>query len=190
MNHTNKKAKGGSNSPMTKLKQLWRAMPDDERERWRSVFVSNVPSAEIRERIRAELDIGLDDDAQLCRFRDWEEKERVKDELEELMKEDERYWEEQFGRDEALTRARNKLLRCSYARSIRYGNYQEGLRTLRGDCRIQRADLAVKNSAELHKDGQARALELCLDDAKKFPEVVDLFRHAFTALGKAREEQV
>jgi hypothetical protein len=35
-------------------------------------------------------------------------------------------------------------------------------------------------------DGQVRALELCLDDAAKFPEVKEMFQEAFAALKQAK----
>jgi hypothetical protein len=191
MKHTHKKILGSSNSPMTKLKLLWRTMPDDELERWRGLFVSNLPSAEIREKIRAELAVVLTDDGQLCRFRDWDEREQEEEEKAERLEENVRYWEQQFGtQEDAMEKARKKLLVCSYAQAFQDGNFRDGLRTLRADCRERRLELAAQNSAETQKQGQARALELCLEDAKKHPEVVEMFQQAFTALEKAREEQV
>jgi hypothetical protein len=44
MKHANKKVRGGSNSPMTQLKQIWRTLPDEERERWRGVFMETAMS--------------------------------------------------------------------------------------------------------------------------------------------------
>ena len=40
--------------------------------------------------------------------------------------------------------------------------------------------------AEAKKDEQAKALELCLDEAMEFPAVVELFRQAFAALKAAQ----
>ena len=51
MNQDLKKALGGSNTPMTQLKEHWRGLPEAEREEWRDLFVSNLPSVEIRKKI-------------------------------------------------------------------------------------------------------------------------------------------
>ncbi|MDE2105326.1 MAG: hypothetical protein KGL39_49325 [Patescibacteria group bacterium] len=42
--------------------------------------------------------------------------------------------------------------------------------------------------AESKKDEQTKALELCLEDAKAFPEVIELFRAAFAALKRAKSK--
>ena len=172
---------------MTQLKQLWRTLPEEERERWRDVFVSNLPSAEIREKIRAELNIGLAHDMQLCRFRDWAEREREQEEVEEGLEEDVLFFEKRFGTDEASAQARKKMLACSYARALRRGNYQDVLRTMRADNRDRRLDLTTQTTAHRLADGQVRALELCLDDAAKYPEVKEMFQEASAALKQARE---
>jgi hypothetical protein len=54
--------------------------------------------------------------------------------------------------------------------------------------RKKRVALAVQSTVHLIKEGEARALTLCLDDAKKYPEVVELFQKAFDALEQAREQ--
>jgi hypothetical protein len=46
--------------------------------------------------------------------------------------------------------------------------------------------LAEQRADEAKKSEQARALEFCLDEAKKFPAVDQLFRTAFAALKKAK----
>ena len=46
--------------------------------------------------------------------------------------------------------------------------------------------LAEQKAAETKKDEQTKALELCLDEARKFPAVQELFRAAFAALKKAK----
>ena len=47
--------------------------------------------------------------------------------------------------------------------------------------------LAEPKFAETKKDEQTKALEYCLEEAKKFPAVQDLFRSAFAALKTAKE---
>jgi hypothetical protein len=60
------------------------------------------------------------------------------------------------------------------------------LKTMRADCRDRRLDLTTQTTAHRLADGQVKALELCLDDAKKFPEVKEMFQQAFAALKQAR----
>jgi hypothetical protein len=181
-----KKMQGGSEAPMTRLKELWREMPEVERDEWRDLFVSNLPSVEIREKIMAKLHIPLPRDSQLCRFRDWAEKEREQEELVEGLAEDVLFFEKRFGTDEASAQARKKMLACSYARALRRGNYGDVLRTMRADCRDRRLDLTTQTTAHRLADGQVKALELCLDDSKKYPEVVEMFQQAFAALREAK----
>lgn len=78
------------------------------------------------------------------------------------------------------------MLTRSYARAFRYGDYQGGFRAMRADCRDRRLELAVHNSSEAFKDEQVRALEFCLDDAAKYPEVKEIFQQAFTALKQTK----
>ena len=47
--------------------------------------------------------------------------------------------------------------------------------------------IAEQRLAEWKKSGQLKALEDCLNESEKFPEVQELFRTAFTALRQARE---
>ena len=46
--------------------------------------------------------------------------------------------------------------------------------------------IAEKKFAEAQKSDQVRALEICLDEAKRFPEVKAMYLAAFTALKKAK----
>jgi hypothetical protein len=128
---------------MTQLKHAWREMPEAERERWEEIFVSSQPVTEIRQKIKEELNVNLTSDKQWCRFRDWAEHEREREEQAERMNEDELYWEEQFGKKEAFEKARKKLLACSYARALQNGNYEAGLTALRADVRVQRMSLEI-----------------------------------------------
>lgn len=46
--------------------------------------------------------------------------------------------------------------------------------------------LAEQKAAEAKKSDQQKALEMCLDEAKEFPDVQQLFRAAFAALKEAK----
>jgi len=50
----------------------------------------------------------------------------------------------------------------------------------------QQQDLDQQKFAESKKDEATKALEYCLDEAKQFPAVQDLFKAAFAALKKAK----
>ncbi|MGA2243805.1 MAG: hypothetical protein ABSH48_02305 [Verrucomicrobiota bacterium] len=54
--------------------------------------------------------------------------------------------------------------------------------------RKRKLDSDVQAREQSLKDDQTKALELCLEEAKAFPEVQELFKAAFTALLKARSE--
>jgi hypothetical protein len=54
--------------------------------------------------------------------------------------------------------------------------------------RKERVAMTVQVTEKKLEDLRVRALEWCLDDAKKHPEVADMFRHAFAALEKAQQE--
>jgi hypothetical protein len=51
--------------------------------------------------------------------------------------------------------------------------------------RKKRLDLDVQSRNEARKSGQIKALEICLEDAKRFPKVQELFQQAFEELRKA-----
>lgn len=47
--------------------------------------------------------------------------------------------------------------------------------------------LAEQKALEAKKSDQQKALEMCLDEAKQFPAVIDLFKQAFAALKAAKD---
>jgi hypothetical protein len=156
---------------MTRLKQAWRELPETERERWEEIFISSQPVAEIRRKLAEELKVNLTSDKQWCRFRDWAEEERVREEMEDRMKEDERHWEEEFGQRGAFEKARKKLLACSYGHAFRHGSYQQGLATLRADCRVQGVEQQGRRVVVLEKRAEAQAdPDGYLADCKMSPE--------------------
>ena len=176
---------GGSNTPMTQLKEHWRGMPEAEREEWRDLFVSNLPSVEIREKIKAEMNIDLPRDSQLCRFRDWAEKELDREEVKDSVKEDERYWEEQFGgKDNGLEKARQKLLKRSYANAMRKGNYPEALATMREDVRLHRYGLegrkveVIERRAEAQADPDGYLADCNLTDEERAQKIKGIYGRA------------
>lgn len=52
--------------------------------------------------------------------------------------------------------------------------------------RKKKLDSDIQAREQALKDDQTRALELCLEDAKAYPEVQELFKSAFMALRKAK----
>ena len=59
----------------------------------------------------------------------------------------------------------------------------------RGDLRAERLALEKEKRTEDKKTTQARALDLCLDEAKKFPAVAATFQKAFDLLDEVEEEE-
>jgi len=134
------KLPGGSNSELTKLKLRWRAMPDEARAHWQEKFATNPTHAELRALIAEQLQIHLQYDQQMSKFRKWELDERERELEAERQAEDERQalavnpgW--------SLEQARKVMLKKAYQRAMVKGDFALGLATLKQDLNGQKVDL-------------------------------------------------
>ena len=152
-----------SESELTKLKVLWRdSLSDEAKEFWRGLFVTaEVTQAQVRQQILAKLKINLRHDSQLNAFRDWEIEQRESDLEAERQVEDERRLKEQFG-DWTLDQVREEVLKRSYARSIREGDWDAGRKTIVQDLNVKKVQLDERKLVLLEKKAAAydRAQEL------------------------------
>src|ERR1700722_14592688 len=161
-----KKLKGRKGTEMTKLKGLWLKMPDEERAYWQELFVSNTPIPEIREEIFTKLGVKLNFNWSWCRFRDWELEQRDLYRESERMEEDERQIIKEFGDKWTLEKVRKEVLKKSYARTLRSGNFKLGLATVREDMRVKKIALDERKVELLEKKAaQADATDTVLAEA-------------------------
>ena len=141
---------------LTKLKVLWRdSLSEDAKGFWRSLFISaDSTQAQIRQQITTRLKINLRHDSQLNAFRDWEMEQRESDIEAERQEEDERRLKEQFG-DWTLDQVREEVLKRSYARAIREGDWGAGRKTIVQDLNVKKVQLDERKLVLLERKAAA-----------------------------------
>jgi hypothetical protein len=181
------KLPGGKNSELTKLKRLWQ-QPSflESREFWREQFVSELKQPEIRALIKKKLQINLQWNRQLTEFTQWIERQDQLEAEAEAMAQDEAQLRSQFGESWTLDQIREEVLKRSYARAMATGDFAAGRKTIVQDLNTKKVALDEQKAIDAKKDDQARALEFCLEEAKKYPDVQEMFKAAFAALRKAK----
>jgi hypothetical protein len=119
---------------MTRLKDLWRKMSEEEQAEWSELLESDTSRADLRRQLQARLHIELAHDLQVNRFRAWVraldaqqvEDERIEIEVAELVR--------QGLTDEQLDR---EILRRTKIRALARANYLLGLRALNQTIRLE-----------------------------------------------------
>jgi hypothetical protein len=81
--------------------------------------------------------------------------------------------------------SRELLLRMK-RRALAEDDFMLALQTLKADSRDAKIKLEREKLLESNQSDALKALEVCIEHAKKYPEVIELFRGAFVALDKAR----
>ncbi len=174
-------------SEITKLKVLWRdTISDADKDYWRDLFCSTMTPADMRVQVHTRLNVRLDYDNQLYRFREWvEEQDALEADAERKAEDYERMEDPNLSRQEM----REKLLNGYYRRALVRDKPKMGRETMRQDLAERRYDLAERRFAlarvqarHKRKCDYERALDYCLEEAKKFPEVHNLFQKAFNNL--------
>jgi hypothetical protein len=150
----------GGDAEMTKLKELWRRLDQASRDYWREQLDSRRTCQSIREEMNTRLGLQLRRDNQITRLRQWLAEEDERDAERDRRLEDERRFNEEFGKA-SLDEIRAAVLRSSYARTIVRGDFKLGLRTVRLDLK----ERAVELSREKFEFNEAQA---CL---AKLPEL-------------------
>lgn len=126
---------------MGRLKEKWRTLAEPVCEYWRQQFVSSRSQADIRRELAAKLQVKLNSDSQLNKFRDWVKDQDARDAEAERMSEDEQRLTEEFGKDWSLDRIREEVLRRSYARAIATGDFASGRKTIVQDLNVKKLAL-------------------------------------------------
>lgn len=184
---TLKKLRGGSDSELTRFKKLWlsEAFAESARDSLRALFVSDSTQAAIREHIKQAHGISLSYDGQLNAFRDWELEQRARDLEAERASEDERRLIAEHP-DWTKDQVREEVLKRTYLLSLATGDFSEGRNAARQDLAERRFQFEKEQAAETRKSDQQRALEYCLEESKRWPDVQELFKSAFAALKSAK----
>lgn len=125
-------AAGQPDSELTKLKAIWRRLPDDARAYWSSQFASQVSQAKTRAELLTKFKVNLRFDKQLNQFRDWAEDQEQRDARAERMQENERRLKEAHP-DWTLEEVRAEVLRQSYLETLATGNFKLGLAARKSD---------------------------------------------------------
>lgn len=126
------KLKGGSDSEVTRLKEKWAELPEEQRDYWRSRFVSKTTQADLRLELKQKLGVNLLYDPQLTRFRDWVDEQMMEDiEAARQADEERRLKEEhpEWTRDDL----RNALIESAYRRARARGDFDLGLKVMKQD---------------------------------------------------------
>lgn len=154
---TPQKPRAGKESELTKLKVLWRdSLSEDAKEYWRSLFLSaDVTQPQIRSQILTKLQINLRWDSQLNAFRQWELEQRESDLEAERQEEDERRLTEQFGSEWTLDQLREEVLKRSYARAVKEGDWASGRKTIVQDLNVKKVQLDERKLVLLEKKAAA-----------------------------------
>ena len=142
-------------SEMTRLKALWRGMPDDARAYWQGLFASGTSQAEIREQLQAKLGISLGFNTQLGRFCAWEAEQRALDEEAERQQQDEERLRAEFGDRWTLDQMRGEVLRRSYARAVVTGDFTSGRKTIAQELNLKKVSLDERKLALLEQKAAA-----------------------------------
>lgn len=174
---------------MQRMKDVWKRMSDDARDYWREqLFLSHRKLSELRSEILAKFKIQFDYDARLSEFKNWIEDQDARDSHEERMQENERRLKEQHP-DWTIDEIRQEVLRQSYLESLGAGNFKQGLATVAVETKAKKLVNDARRYEDAKRSDEEKALSLCLEDAKQFPEVQQMFRDAFAALKKARSKK-
>jgi hypothetical protein len=194
---TPNKVRGGQPSELTKLKLL---TPEKQEViwSWRDELENEKPltNAQIRNRIAKQYGIRLSLDKQLSEFWRWyaaqqelEESNDLIEQFEEFTRKQNPDWSPDKVRDIGIaffmahTTARKDANKFATIVSL---DQQERFGRTKGAHKERQVALAEQKHVETKKDDGAKALEYCLEEAKQFPAVQELFKVAFAALRKAK----
>lgn len=176
---------GQFKSPLRQFKSVWRGLSDDARDYWRAQLTSSRPQADLWAEILAEFNLRLSSDSELNQFRDWLHDQDRRDTQSARAKENEARIKAEHP-DWTLDQLRGEVLKQSYLETLAAGDFKLGLKTVAQDVNVKRVALDEAKVLEAMKTGQASALEFCLEEAREFPAVQELFRQAFAALKAAQ----
>jgi hypothetical protein len=174
----------GPDSPMTRLKRLWRQR-SFPRAYWRDCFLSARNQSAIREEILKEFNIHLRHDSQLTYFRKWVAFQDMRREAEQELEEDCRKIEAMFPKA-TEDEIRQMVFKAYHVRALVRDDVELGKFVLRHSLAERKFSLNKKKACEADRSSELKALDLCLQETSEFPAARQLFRAAFAELRKQK----
>lgn len=161
------KLRGGQESELTKLKDIWRGLSDDARAFWRERFGSKETQASTRALLLSRLQVNLRFDKQLNQFRDWVNDQDRRDAAAERLEENDARLRAEHP-DWTIDQVREAVLNGAYREALASGDFKLGLQTVDRDLNARKVTLDSRKLALLEKKAEAydRA-QAALADAKK-----------------------
>lgn len=154
------KLRGGSDSELTRFKELWlKPAFAESRSYWREQFASPRTQTDLRAELLKKLKVHLRHDNQLTAFRHWLADQDARDAQAERMQENERRLTEEHP-DWTLDQVREEVLRQSYLETLATGNFKLGLAARKSDLTEQ----ALKFDQEKFKEGLRTKLDSAMND--------------------------
>lgn len=192
------KAQGGSNSELTRLKGL----SPDQRDaiwNWRSEKDSNgkpLTNAFMRQRLVDQFGIRLSRDPQLSEFWSWQWHQMRVEGYNAKLEQFQEFYTKQ-NPNASREKVREAGIAFFMTEAAAEGDRDAFLDVANLDLadvtgktkasfKEREVSLAEQKAAEAKKSDQQKALEMCLEEAKQFPAVMELFKSAFAALKKAK----
>jgi|GEM_PF-6845574 len=192
------KVQGGLDSELSKLKLL----PSDQREviwAWRSerdAKKKTLTNAAIRHRIATQFGIRLSGDWQLSRFWSWQWHQMRVVGWNEKLEQFQKFYQEQnpnASRQQVREAGIAFFMTEAAAEGDRDGfldianlDLADTTGKTKAHFKEREVTLAEQKASEAKKSDQQKALEFCLEEAKPFPEVIEMFKRAFAALKQAK----
>ena len=121
-------------SELDRLKELWKQMDESAQDIWREKFAAKLKPAVLLEQIFDSLNVLLDNDVQLKRFRRWVDDQDKRQEQALRMRENEERLRAEHP-DWTLDRVREEVLRQTYFEALSGGDYRLGLAAMTLDYR-------------------------------------------------------
>jgi hypothetical protein len=177
--------KGQPPHQITLFKKRWVEFSETEKDTWYEFVFSTASHKQICERISKELNLNLNSRFQIHRLREWLLQEyesllsarRIQKRVEELKK--------QYP-NATLDEIREMVLQEAFFYALASKEYKTGLQTVNAHCRSESVQLSELRYNDSKLSAGTKAMRLCLDETRDYPEVHELFKQAFAAYQKAR----
>lgn len=175
-------------SKLPEIIVAWQKLPEAEQKAWWPLISREKILKEIQERIREDLHISDVRPGEASGFRRFLGQEKYARQRARALKRLQRRMLK-IRRDWSLDRAREEVIRWSYEFNTETEDFQTVLKTVNAHCRTESVQLNQRRFEDSRRADEEKALAVCLEEAKKFPEIQALFREAFAALKKAQDAE-
>lgn len=151
---------GEPETPMQRMKDLWKKMPEAEQDEWRTKLTSSIKLSVLRAEVSEKYGIVFNEDTQLSRLYRWIVDQDERDARRARMQENERRFTAEHP-DWTKDRVRAEVIRHAYFETLESGDFKLGLSAAKVDLSEMALDLRkIKQDFD--------AAEACL---KHLPEV-------------------